>query len=259
MTNLNGDAERDERTDAAVERMMKTARQRRAKRALKEARAKNPVVKTSNLAKPSREEWFAGLQWDHRNRIQKLLACTAGSSSSHSLTFAQWLASAAHRLIEPGTPAFGIAIRGVSEQDSIAAFEALADPWLGIALAPDAQPHQLRSQITDRLIVHASARDRREPELFAILASRVEDFITDSSEPIPRSFGLACTLADDEACPKGFREVRVAEFDLDSLRRYRDQLFAEARECALAAINNVNANGIVRRKRLAWTESYHDR
>lgn len=244
----------ERRADAAVERMAENARKREDQKA--ERAAKALIASIANESKPSREEWFAGLRWDRRNRIQTFLATTAGASSAHSLVFAQWLACAAHRCIEPGAPAFGVALRGVSELDAIAVLEALAGPWLGISLAPDAQPSQLRTQVSDRLIVHTSARDRREPDIFAILAARVEDTITDSSEPVPRTFALACTLADDEAVPHGFREVRVTGFDADALRRDRDQLFAEARECALAAIAKDNSNEIVRRKRLAW-ESRH--
>jgi hypothetical protein len=209
-------------------------------------------------AKPNREKFVRSLRWDQHNRIQDLLASTAGATPEHSLTFARWLVCAAWRTLEPSARAFAIAFRGASEAQSVAALDALAGPWLGHGLSPEAQPGSLRNQVTDRLMVHAQASDRRNVEIFAVLAARVEDFIGDEAEPIKRTFALACTLNDDEPLPEGFLEVRVTKgFDVEALRRDRDQLFAEARECAMAAMSNINPNEIVRRKRLAYQESLH--
>jgi hypothetical protein len=221
-------------------------------------RAAKPAKKAANVepVKPTREEFFQNLRWDHCNRIQSLLAKTAGATPDHSLTFARWLVGAARRTIEPGARAFAIAFRGVSEAQIVAALEALAAPWFGHGLSPEAQAGPLRTQVTDRLTVHAQARDRSNMEIFALLAARVEDFIGDEAEPIKRTFALACTLTDDEALPEGFHEVRVTGFDVEALRRDRDQLFAEARECALTAASQINPNEIVRQKRLAWENSY---
>lgn len=245
----------DRRAEAAAERMAKAARDREARKAERAARHAAAPAEAPALA---RTAWLNSLVWNRRNRIQNLLATTAGASPEHSLTFARWLVGAARRGLEPGAPAFGVAFRGASELDAVTALEALAGPWLGISLAPDAQPSQLRAQVSDKLLIHASASDRRDLAAFSILAARTEDFIGDESEAIRRTFALACTLADDEAAPHGFREVRVTGFDLDSLRRDRDQLFAEARECAFAAMAKRNANELVRRKRLQWQGEYYN-
>lgn len=253
---LDGAAERpvdrEQHLEDAAERMAEAARLRAEKAAMRTAK---PVVTTTAL---SRTDWLHSLRWNRRNLIQDLLAKTAGASPEHSLTFARFLVGAARRGLEPGAPAFGIALRGVSELESIAALEALTSPWLGLSLSPEAQPNQLRAEVSDKLIIHASASDRRSVETFALLAARTEDFIGDESRPIRRTFALAITLRDDESAPQGFHEIRVTGFDPSALRDARDQAFAEAKECALAAMNNSNPNMRVRERMNAYRASLYE-
>ncbi len=245
----------ERRAEAAAVRMAKAARDREARKAERAARR---AAATAEARGQSRSDWLHSVRWDHCNRIQHLLAKTAGASPEHSLTFARFLIGAARRGLEPGAPAFGIAFRGASELDTIAALEALASPWLGLGLSPEAQPNQLRAEVSDKLLIHASANDRCNVETFALFAARTEDFIGDECRPIRRTFALAITLRDDESAPKGFHEVRVTGFDTGALRDVRDQVFAEAKECARAAMSAINPNMRVRERMNAYRASLYE-
>lgn len=244
-------AKREKRMEDAAERMS-------AARRAPKSYPKPPAIVHREAPAISRVEWLTGLEWDQRNRIQNLLATNAGASPDHSLVFARWIVGAAARTLRPGARSFTIAFRGVAEAESIAALEALAAPWLGLGLSPDTQPSQLRSQVTDRLVIHALTRDRREEGVFALHAARVKDFIGDEERPIERTFALACQLADDEPLPEGFLEVRVKGFDPGALRNARDQIFAEAKECALAAMSKTNPNMRVRERMNAYRASLYE-
>lgn len=213
----------------------------------------------------TRTEWFAKLKWDQQNRIQNFLAVTAGASPEHSVMFARWLVCAAWRTLEPGARAFSIAFRGVNEDTTVAALKALAAPWLGTAFIPERLPCNSSGQITfknqvaDKIVIHTSKIHRRDSATFSILAARIQDHFSEKAgDCAERTFVVACTLTDDEALPEGFYEIRVTGFDVEAIQRERNNLFAEARECAVAAMLKSTPNEAVRKKRIAWEKPYGD-
>lgn len=199
------------------------------------------VAGHANAFHPVRD-YLAGLEWDTRQRLPRLLADYFGADTSDYLSAVgtAWMISAIARIMRPGCQADYMMVLEGSQgaRKSSALRELFSDEWFTDARVTlnDEGLKKLQGKWCIELAELESFRGKAATEIKAFITSRVDNFRASYGrrpQDYPRSCVMAGTTNEreylvDRTGNRRFWPVTCGTINLAQLCRDRDQLWAEA-------------------------------
>lgn len=188
-------------------------------------------------------EYLRSIVWDDQPRVDGWLTKYIGSPATEyeKAVGAKWLISAVARVMEPGCKVdHTLILEGAQGKLKSTALKTMGDPWFTDHL-PDLSSKDASASLCGVWIIEmgelASLRKTSNIESIKEFLTRQKDRFRPPygrrTIEIPRQCVFAAstnaeTWYADETGGRRFWPVRCGEIDIDSLRRDRDQLWAEA-------------------------------